>query len=277
MQSGYAVCRGREIHYTEWGRADAPPVLLWHGLARTCRDFDDLAASLADRYRVFCPDQIGRGLSEWSPDPDSEYCLDFYAGIARAFVDTLGLERVRWVGTSMGGALGIRAAATTLHSRIVSLVVNDIGPTLPAAAAERIRTYVGAPPQFARVSELEAYLRQVYAPFGALTDAQWRRMTLTSVRRRQNGNVTPHYDPAIVRQLFVHPRDYEQWQHWDLLRLPVLVLRGAQSDLLLPDVARAMTSRGPHARVVEFAGCGHAPALNVPAQIEAVGGFLDGG
>ena len=277
MQSGYAVCRGREIHYTEWGRADAPPVLLWHGLARTCRDFDDLAASLADRYRVFCPDQIGRGLSEWSPDPDSESCLDFYAGIARAFVDTLGLERVRWVGTSMGGALGIRAAATTLHSRIVSLVVNDIGPTLPAAAAERIRTYVGAPPQFARVSELEAYLRQVYAPFGALTDAQWRRMTLTSVRRRQNGNVTPHYDPAIVRQLFVHPRDYEQWQHWDLLRLPVLVLRGAQSDLLLPDVARAMTSRGPHARVVEFAGCGHAPALNVPAQIEAVGGFLDGG
>ena len=277
MQSRYTVCCGREIHYTEWGREDAPPVLMWHGLARNGRDFDDLAEALANRYRVLCPDQIGRGLSEWSPDPDTEYCLAFYAGIAHAFVDGLRLGQVRWVGTSMGGALGIRAAATTLHSRIVSLVVNDIGPTLPAAAAERIRTYVGAPPQFARVSELEAYLRQVYAPFGALTDAQWRRMTLTSVRRRQNGNVTPHYDPAIVRQLFVHPRDYEQWQHWDLLRLPVLVLRGAQSDLLLPDVARAMTSRGPHARVVEFAGCGHAPALNVPAQIEAVGGFLDGG
>ena len=164
MQSGYAVCRGREIHYTEWGRADAPPVLLWHGLARTCRDFDDLAASLADRYRVFCPDQIGRGLSEWSPDPDSEYCLDFYAGIARAFVDTLGLERVRWVGTSMGGALGIRAAATTLQGRMSRLVVNDIGPTLPPGAAERIRSYVGAPPQFAQVSELETYLRQVTRP-----------------------------------------------------------------------------------------------------------------
>ncbi len=277
MQSGYAVCRGREIHYTEWGREAAPAVLMWHGLARTGRDFDELAASLADRYRVLCPDQIGRGLSEWSPDPDREYCLDFYAGIARGFADALGLERVRWVGTSMGGALGIRAAATTLHGRILSLVVNDIGPSLPAAAAERIRSYVGVPPQFARVSELEDYLRHVYAPFGALTDAQWRRMTQTSVRRRQNGNVTTHYDPAIVRQLFVHPRDYEQWEFWDSLHLPALVLRGAQSDLLLPDVARAMTSRGPRARLVEFADCGHAPALNVPAQIETVARFLDGG
>jgi pimeloyl-ACP methyl ester carboxylesterase len=277
MQSFYTVCHGREIHYTEWGRPGAPPVLLWHGLARTGRDFDELAAALADRYQVFCPDQIGRGLSEWSPDPDQEYCLDFYAGIARAFADALGLDRLRWVGTSMGGALGIRAAATGLRGRIVSLVVNDIGPTLPAAAAERIRTYVGAPPEFARVSELEAYLRQIYAPFGPLTDAQWRRMAETSARRRQNGQVTTHYDPAIVRQLFVHPRDYEQWEHWDSLALPVLVLRGADSDLLLPEVAAAMTHRGPCARLVEFAGCGHAPALNVAAQIETVARFLDGG
>ena len=274
MQSGYTVCCGREVHYTDWGRAEAPPVLMWHGLARTGRDFDDIAAVLSAGYRVICPDQIGRGLSEWSPDPDREYCLDFYAAIACALADTLGLERVRWVGTSMGGALGIRAAATTLRGRIVSLVVNDFGPTLPAAAAERIRQYVGAPPVFARVSELEAYLRQVYAPFGALTDAQWRRMTETSMRRRQNGQVSPHYDPAIVRQLYVHPRDYEQWEHWDSLALAVLVLRGAESDLLLPEVAEAMAQRGPRARVAEFAGCGHAPALNLPAQIEAVERFL---
>ena len=277
MQSRYIVCCGREIHYTDWGRHDAPPVLMWHGLARTCRDFDDLAASLAGRYRVLCPDLIGRGLSEWSPDPDTEYCLAFYAGIAHAFVDALHLDRVRWVGTSMGGALGIRAAATTLRGRVSRLVVNDFGPALPAAAAERIRSYVGAPPQFARVSELESYLRQVYSPFGALTDAQWRRMTDSSVRRRQNGYVTTHYDPAIVRQLFVRPLDYEQWDAWDLLDLPVQVLRGAESDLLLPEVAAAMRSRGPRARLVEFPGCGHAPALNVAAQIGAVGGFLDGG
>jgi pimeloyl-ACP methyl ester carboxylesterase len=276
MQSHYTVCCGREIHYTEWGRPEAPPVLLWHGMGRNCRDFDDLAAALSGRFRVLCPDQIGRGLSEWSPDPDVEYCLAFYAMIARAFADALGLDRLRWVGTSMGGALGIRAADTTLRGRILSLVVNDIGPTLPGAAAERIRGYVGAPPAFARVSELEAYLRQIYAPFGALTDAQWRRMTETSVRRRLNGHVTTHYDPAIVRQLFVHPRDCEQWDHWDALDLPVLVLRGAESDLLLPEVAEAMTRRGPCARLAEFAGCGHAPALNVPAQIETVERFLDG-
>ena len=159
MQSRYMVCCGREIHYTEWGRDDAPPVLLWHGMARTCRDFDDLAAALAGRYRVLCPDLIGRGLSEWSPDPDTEYCLAFYAAIAQAFVDALRLDRLCWVGTSMGGALGIRAAATTLRGRISRLVVNDIGPNLPPGAAERIRTYVGAPPQFARVSELESYLQ----------------------------------------------------------------------------------------------------------------------
>ena len=276
MQSHFTVCCGREIHYTEWGRADAPPVLAWHGLARTGRDFDDLAAALADRYRVLCPDQIGRGLSEWSPDPDTEYCLAYYAAIAHAFVDALHLDRVRWVGTSMGGALGIHAAATLLQGRITRLVVNDIGPMLPGAAAERIRTYVGAPPQFARVSELETYLRQVYAPFGALTDAQWRRMTSASVRRRQNGYVTTHYDPAIVRQLFVRPLDYEQWDNWDALDLPVLVLRGAESDLLPLEVAETMTRRGPRARLIEFAGCGHAPALNVPAQIETVAAFLDG-
>ncbi len=175
----------------------------------------------------------------------------------------------------MGGALGIRAAATSLRGRISSLVVNDIGPTLPAAAAERIRTYVGAPPEFARLSELEDYLRQVYAPFGALTDAQWQRMAATSMRRRQNGNVTTHYDPSIVRQLFVYPRDYEQWAYWDALDLPVLVLRGARSDLLLPDVAEAMTRRGPGAQLVEFPECGHAPALNVAGQIEVVRGVLD--
>lgn len=276
MQSRYMVCCGREVHYTEWGNTDAPPVLLWHGMARTCRDFDDLAAALAGRYRVLCPDLIGRGLSEWSPDPDTEYGLAFYAGIAHAFVEALRFDHVRWVGTSMGGALGIRAAATTLRGRISRLVVNDIGPTLPAGAAERIRTYVGAPPQFARVSELESYLREVYAPFGTLTDAQWRRMTDNSVRRRQNGYVTTHYDPAIVRQLFVRPRDFELWESWDALDLPVLVLRGAESDLLLPEVAAAMTVRGPRARLVEFAGCGHAPALNVPAQIAAVAGFLEG-
>src|SRR5690606_485758 len=140
-------------------------------------------AELADTYRIVCPDTIGRGLSQWSPRPDEEYCLDFYAKLARAFVDALGFERIRWIGTSMGGAIGTVAAATTLKGRVSHLVLNDIGPALNPVAIERIRSYAGNPPQFDTVSELEQFFRTVYQPYGWLSDAQWRRMTETSVRR----------------------------------------------------------------------------------------------
>ncbi len=273
-RSGYVRCRGREVHYSEWGRADGHAVIMWHGLARTGRDFDVIASSLSDRYRVVCPDTVGRGLSEWSTDPDAEYCLDVYAETARELADALGITRMHWVGTSMGGALGIRTAATTLAGRIERLVINDIGPTFPAAPFERIKTYVGNPPEFATVGELVAYFQTIYKPFGWHSPAQWRHMAETSLRRLPSGKVTTHYDPRIVRQLFVHPRDYEQWQHYDRITASTLVLRGADSDLLLPDIAREMAGRGPKARIAEFTGCGHAPALNVAPQIMAVRDFL---
>jgi pimeloyl-ACP methyl ester carboxylesterase len=152
--------------------------------------------------------------------------------------------------------------------------LNDIGPTLPQPAFDRISAYVGAPPDFATMTELEGYFRTIYAPFGAHTDAQWRHMAETSMRRLPNGRVMPHYDPAIVRQFHAHPRDFEQWEKYDALEMPTLVLRGAASDLLLADVAQAMMQRGPRAGVAEIPGCGHAPALNVPAQIAIVRRFL---
>jgi pimeloyl-ACP methyl ester carboxylesterase len=176
----------------------------------------------------------------------------------------------------MGGAIGLRAAATTLAGRITRLVMNDIGPELAAPAVERIRSYAGNPAAFATVSELEQYFRTIYKPYGALTDAQWRRLTETSVRRLSDGRVTPHYDPAMVRQFIVHPNDYDQWAAWDALTLPVLVLRGADSDLLLPEVAEAMRNRGPRAVVVTMPDCGHAPALNTPAQYALVERFFAG-
>ena len=273
-RSGYVTVLGREMHYCEWGRPDARPVILWHGLARTGRDFDVLATVLSDTYRLIAPDTIGRGLSQWSTKPDEEYCLAFYAGTARALADALGLATFDWVGTSMGGSLGIRAAATTLAGRIGRLVINDIGPTFPDAPFERIKAYIGQPPEFATVGELEAYFQTIYKPFGWHSPAQWRHMAETSLRRLPNGRITTHYDPAIVRQMFAHPRDYEQWEHYDQITVPALVLRGADSDLLLPDVAREMTVRGPKAQVVEIAGCGHAPALNVASQIEIIRNFL---
>ncbi len=275
-RSSYRVCEGREIHVTEWGDPQAEVVVAWHGLARTGRDMDDIAAHLAQRWRVICPDTLGRGLSQWSPLPDAEYCNDFYTRQAIALLDQLGVDRCHWLGTSMGGAIGLRAAAGALQGRIQRLVMNDIGPELAAPALARIRSYAGSPAAFATVSELEQYFRTIYRPYGELSDTQWRRLTETSVRRLPDGRVTPHYDPAMVRQFSVHPQDYDQWEAWDALSIPVLVLRGAHSDLLLPEVAEGMRNRGPRAVVVTLAGCGHAPALNTPAQFALVERFFSG-
>ena len=131
--SQYLTCEGRELHYTEWGAQHGETVIAWHGLARTCRDMDDVAEHLARRYRVICPDTIGRGLSQWSPDPEREYCLAFYEKLALALVDQLGLDRFHWLGTSMGGAIGTRCAAGALRGRVRRLILNDSGPEVAAA------------------------------------------------------------------------------------------------------------------------------------------------
>lgn len=272
--SHYLSCAGREIHYTEWGSQHRETVIAWHGLARTGRDMDEVAEHLSARYRVICPDTLGRGLSQWSPDPVNEYKLSFYVEIATALVDQLGLERFHWLGTSMGGAIGMLAAATTLRGRIRRLILNDNGPKLAEPALERIRAYAGQPPAFDRVTDLEAFLRSVYQPYGWLSDAQWRRMAETSVRRLPDGKVTTHYDPAMAQQFVHHPHDYDLWDAYDSLDIPVLCLRGESSDLLLADTAEEMRSRGPRAVVVTIAGCGHAPALNVPDQWELVERFF---
>jgi len=274
--SRYAVCEGREIHYMEWGAGNADTVIAWHGLARTGRDMDEVAAHLSARFRVICPDTIGRGLSEWSPEPEQEYCLAFYARIAVSLLDQLGIRDTYWLGTSMGGALGIHLAAGALKGRIRRLLLNDIGPKLADAAVERIRAYAGSPPQFDRMSELERYFRTVYKPYGWLSDAQWRRLTETSARRTPEGRLAPHYDPKMVLQFVHHPRDYEQWEAYDHIEIPTLCLRGESSDLLLPETADEMRKRGPRAVVVTIPGCGHAPALNVPEQLQLVERFLNG-
>jgi pimeloyl-ACP methyl ester carboxylesterase len=281
--SRYATCAGREIHFMDWGDPDAPVVIAWHGLARTGRDMDELAEHLCSRYRVICPDTVGRGLSQWSPNPHDEYTLAFYARLACELFDRLEIPGAHWIGTSMGGAIGTVCAGglvqPRMKGRIKSLVLNDNAPRLSQAALERIKAYAGNPPAFASVSELEAFFRQVYKPYGWLSDSQWRRLTETSTRRLPDGRVTPHYDPAMVRQFIDHPNDYDLWQHWDAITVPVLCLRGAESDLVLPDATQEMLRRGPGARgqcrVVEIPGCGHAPALNVPQQLDLVASFFD--
>ncbi|MGC1176035.1 alpha/beta fold hydrolase [Polaromonas sp.] len=281
--SEYLTCAGREIHYTEWGAQHSATVIAWHGLARTGRDMDELAAHLSSRYRVICPDTIGRGLSQWSPDPKNEYQLSFYARIAAELFEQLKIDKAHWVGTSMGGAIGTVCASglfePAMKGRIQSLVLNDTAPQIADPAVERIKSYAGNPPAFDTVLALEAFFRQVYKPYGWLSDAQWRRLAETSARRLPDGRLTPHYDPAMVQQFTHHPGDYLIWEHYDALDIPVLCLRGEASDLVLRDTTREMQTRGPGAagrlQVVEVPGCGHAPALNVPEQLERVAAFID--
>jgi pimeloyl-ACP methyl ester carboxylesterase len=279
--SCYTRCAGYEIHYMDW-RPCTPPqgtVLAWHGLARTGRDMDALAQFLAAQgYRVICPDTLGRGLSQWSTTPRDEYQLRFYARLARELVDALQLEPFHWVGTSMGGALGTVCASglfePSLRDHIQTLVLNDNAPELAQAALERIKAYAGQPPAFDTVQELEAFFRQAYQPYGWLSEVEWRKLTETSVRRLPDGRVTPHYDPAMIQQFTAHENDYLIWEHYDALQLPVLLLRGENSDLVLQDVAQQMTQRGPGARGqlqwLEVPDCGHAPALNVQSHFDAV-------
>jgi pimeloyl-ACP methyl ester carboxylesterase len=165
-------------------------------------------------------------------------------------------------------------AAGALRNRMLSLTLNDNGPSLAAAAIERIKAYAGTPPVFNRVTELESFFRQAYKPFGALSDAQWTRLAETSTRRLPDGGVTPHYDPAIVGQFLHYPNDYELWAAYDSLSLPVLCLRGIDSDLLLRETTDAMQCRGPCAQVIQIADCGHAPALNTLYQLNLVSDFI---
>lgn len=264
---------GHEIHVAEWGRGNAETAILWHGLARTGADFEPLAAELAKEWRLLVPDTPGRGLSSWARE-EGEYGFATYAAVAADVCALFGVNAMMWVGTSMGGALGIRLAAGPFAGRITHLVVNDIGPELPRPAVERILAYASTPPVVDTMEEMEAFLRAAYRPYGILPEAQWRRMAVTSARRLPDGRLTLHYDPRMTHQFVNHPRDYDQWDAWRRVGCQTLVLRGADSDLLPPAVADRMLEENPLAELVEFGGVGHAPALNVPEQIGAVAEFL---
>ena len=274
-RSLYLPVAGHELHVSEWGDPDAPAIVMWHGLARVGRDFDTAAAHLAARYRVICPDTIGRGLSTWSATPAADYTLPAYVSHAAGLLDALGIESCAWVGTSMGGLVGMLAEAGPLAGRIARLVLNDIGPLLNPAAVARIKAYVGPVLSFATMTEFIAFLRAVYAPYGIQTEAEWQRMAETSVRRRDDGRLSPHYDPAVM-SVFAAAETAPLWMEWDRVACPALVLRGAESDLLLPETAEEMTRRGPRAQLVTVPGCGHAPALNTPAQLAVLESFLAG-
>ena len=262
------------ISYADWGDpAAARTVVCVHGLTRTGRDFDHLAAELSKEARVICPDIVGRGLSDPLTDPE-HYALPTYVSHMLQLIARLGLGQVDWVGTSMGGLIGMGVAASDA-SPIRRLVLNDIGPFIPKAALERINDYLGLDRRFASLDLLEAHLREIHAGFGPLSDAEWRHLAENSAARREDGRFGLNYDQRIGQPMKNGPiEDIDLWPVYEQIRCPVLLLRGTESDLLLAETAEEMPRRGPQAELVEIDGTGHAPALMATDQIALIWEWL---
>ena len=266
--------RSYGLSYAEWGDPDAErTVVCVHGLTRNGRDFDHLATVLQEQAHVICPDMVGRGLSDPLDHPE-HYALPTYVVHMVQVLAKLGLAEFDWIGTSMGGLIGMGVAASGACP-MRRLVLNDIGPFIPKAALGRINTYLGLDLRFATLDQLEAHLREIHAGFGPLTDADWRHLAEHSARRRDDGSFGLNYDQRLGEPMKKGPlEDIDLWPVWDQVQCPVLVLRGADSDLLLAETAAEMARRGPGAEIVEVDGTGHAPALMSRDQIEIVREWL---
>jgi pimeloyl-ACP methyl ester carboxylesterase len=263
------------VAYLEWGSRDNPRVLVCvHGLTRSARDFDYLARALSTEYRVVCPDLPGRGDSDWLASP-AEYQVPLYVGDMVTLLARLDVETVDWVGTSLGGLIGMSLAALP-GSPLTRLVLNDVGPVVTAAALTRIGSYVGKWPSLPNMEAAVAYVRGVNAPFGPHSDTEWRFLTENVVRANPDGSLRMHYDPSLALSFTARDpaADVELWPLYDQIRCPTMVIRGEHSDLLDRDTVRQMSGRGPKAKVVEIAGVGHAPTLIHDDQIQLVRYFL---
>ena len=263
------------IAYREWGDPRNREVLVCvHGLTRSSRDFDELARALCGQFRVVCPDLAGRGDSERLADPKlynwAQYVSDMVTLIAR-----LDVEAVSWLGTSLGGLVGMALAAQG-GTPVKKLVLNDAGAVLAKSSLERIGSYVGAAPVFASLEEAEKYVRTIAEPFGEHSNAQWRTLAETWVRKSEDGTWRPHYDLRIAEAFTatLPIEDLQLWHLYDAVRCPTLLIRGERSDVVARETALEMARRGPKARLVEIRGVGHAPTLLHADQIALVRDFL---
>lgn len=264
----------REVAVRIWHPEATRTVVAWHGLARHGGDFEDFARALGPGWRVLAPDTPGRGLSDWPLFPARDYLYARYTALAVALLDHFELDSVPWVGTSMGGLIGmLLAAAPETAPRIERLVLNDVGPELDPRGLAELGRYFAVPHRFTHFGDLEAELRRHYAGFGIDSDAAWRRLALGSARRLPDGSWTYHYDPRIGEQ-FVHDPPRDTWADWRAIRCPLMVVRGADSPLLRRDSVEKMTRAQPGLITLEVPGCGHAPMLDRAAQVDPIADFL---
>ena len=263
----------RRVGYVTWGDPVKDPVICLHGLTRTGRDFDALASALSDEFFVICPDLPGRGASEWLPTGSLYQPATYIVAIGHLLA---AIQRpVMWIGTSLGGIVGMAIAAAE-RTPVTKLVLNDVGPFVPHAGLLRIRDIVREEtPEFDSIDELEAYLRRAHAPFAPMTDADWAHLARTSARVLPDGRFTLHYDPKIAEPIKANnPGDTDLWQLWSAIKAPVLAIRGACSDMLTPDTLARMREDG--AQTLEIPDAGHAPSLNDAPTIERIRDFLKG-
>jgi pimeloyl-ACP methyl ester carboxylesterase len=279
------------LAYLQWGDSDAARTLICvHGLVRNCHDFDALASRLADKYRIICPDVAGRGASDWLSQPKNytyaTYISDFlellysqalfptYLGGILGYFGETQEHQIDWLGTSMGGLIGMSIAAMP-NSPINRLILNDIGAFIPQAALSRIATYLRHTPTcFTDLTAAEQHFRQIYSNFGQLTDSQWQYLTYHSVRPLLDGGYQVHYDPKIAQVFNQTVKDTTLWQMWENIRCPVLILHGARSDVLTTEIVAEMCRIHPQTQIAEFADVGHAPPLLNDAQQSVVDAWL---
>ncbi|KRB84550.1 alpha/beta fold hydrolase [Noviherbaspirillum sp. Root189] len=265
--------------YKEWGDASNPKVLVCvHGVTRVADDFDRLAQALCNDYRVVCPDVAGRGRSDWLSNPQ-HYQLPQYVSDMVTLLARLNADTVHWVGTSMGGLIGMGLSALK-GNPVKKLVLNDIGPTLNPAAIARIGDYIGQDVRFSTFDDAARYIRDISLPFGPHSEEEWRKLASDVLKQDEDGQWIRHYDMNIsVPFKSVTPESAKQgealmWMSYDAITCPTLLLRGADSDLVSKEVAIEMTRRGPKAGLVEFSGVGHAPTLMHDDQIAVIREFL---
>lgn len=276
----FVQCQGpaglHRMAYVEWGDQDNPQVLVCvHGLTRCGRDFDNLARALCRQFRVICPDVVGRGLSDWLTNP-AYYNITYYVPDMVTLLARLDVEAVSWLGTSLGGMIGMGLAAQK-NAPIRKLILNDVGPLLNVAAIKRIGAYLGQAPRFASLDAAVSFTKNISASFGNLTDEQWRALTLPTVRVATDGKVEFRYDPRIAETYNTAlntGRDVALWPFYDAIHCPTLAIRGADSDLISHATHAEMGQRGPRAQLVEIPHVGHAPMFQDEAQICIVRDFL---
>ncbi|WP_129139068.1 alpha/beta fold hydrolase [Modicisalibacter coralii] len=266
--------RALEVAVRVWHPEGRRTLLAWHGLSRHGGDFHDLARRLGPEWRVIAPDTPGRGLSSWSLFPAHDYLYSHYQNVALAVLDHFALDRVAWLGTSMGGLLGILLAGSESgRERISRLIVNDVGPEIDADSLAHLASYFAVPHRFSTFSELLAELKHHYAEFGIDGEDAWRRLALESSRRLIDGSWGFHFDPRIAEQ-FLHDSPQDLWPMWQSLECPLMAIRGERSDILSAATLARMQTERPHLTTLEVPGCGHAPMLNQRDQVEPIRAFL---